>query len=402
MKTESLRILILAPTPFFADRGCHMHIAEQAYAMQRKGHNVKIVTYHLGRDLPDLDIVRTTTVPWYKKLGPGPSWHKFYVDPLLLLTALTTARTFKPDVIHAHLHEGAVLGWMIKKLLGIPLVFDMQGSLTGELIAHNFPLVKTRWLMEIWYGIEKIIDHMADAMLVQSTEMLQEAHERFKVPAKDIFMAYDGVSTQVFAPGEKDPALIKQLDIPPHKKIIVYLGGLSPHKGVDILLEAFPIVLKQVPDAFLLLMGYPNEEQYRTRVHEMHLTSSVRITGRVLYEDAPRYLRLGDIAVAPKRSQTEANGKIYTYMATGLPTVAFDTLMNREILGDLGMYVHDLNNPTGLAKVMIELLNNDERRKQLANNLREKAVKDYSWDAVADRIAQAYQAAINKKEVRVN
>ncbi len=394
---DRLRILILAPTPFFADRGCHMHIAEQAYAMKRRGHIVKIVTYHLGRDLPDLDIVRTTTVPWYKKLGPGPSWHKFYVDPLLLLTALNTARRFKPDVIHAHLHEGAVLGWILKKILHIPLVFDMQGSLTGELIAHNFPLVRTVWLMNIWYAIEKVIDHMADAMLVQSTEMRQEAEERFKVPVGQLFMAYDGVSTQVFTPGERDPELVRQLQIPHNKKVIVYLGGLSPHKGVDILLEAFPIVLQHVPDAFLLLMGYPNEDHYRQRVAEMGLESEVRITGRVMYEDAPRYLRLGDIAVAPKRSQTEANGKIYNYMATGLPTVAFDTIMNREILGELGIYAYDLHDPQGLAKAMIELLTNEEKRKQLAASVREKAVKDYSWDAVADRIARAYQAAISKK-----
>lgn len=392
------RILILAPTPFFADRGCHMHIAEQAYALQRKGYEVKIVTYHIGRNLKGLEAVRTITVPWYKKLSPGPSWHKFYVDPLLLITAWRVAMRFKPDIIHAHLHEGAILGWMLKHILGIPLIFDMQGSLTGELIAHNFPLVQTTWLKKMWYAVEKIIDHMADAVLVQSTEMREEAENRFKLPAKKIFMAYDGVSTQVFAPGERDLELAHQLNIPSGKKIIVYLGGLSPHKGVDILLEAFPLVLEQIPNAFLLLMGYPNEEHYRQRVQSMGLQSSVRITGRIMYEEAPRYLRLGDIAVAPKRSQTEANGKIYNYMATGLPTVAFDTLMNREILGDLGMYVHDLNNPKGLAEAMITLLQNDDKRKELANMVRAKALKDYSWDTVANRISGAYQTVIRKKQ----
>lgn len=396
-KNESLRVLILAPTPFFADRGCHMHIAEQAYALGRKGYIPKIVTYHLGRDLQGLDIVRTTTIPWYKKLGPGPSWHKFYVDPLLLITAYRTAREFKPDVIHAHLHEGVVLGWILKKLLGTPLVFDMQGSLTGELIAHNFPLVKAAWMKTVWYAIEKMIDHLADVVLVQSTEMKQELEEKFAVSPQSIFLAYDGVSTEVFTPGERDPKLLQQLNIPTGKKVIVYLGGLSPHKGVDILLEAFPHVLAAIPNAFLLLMGYPNEEFYKQKTQEMGLTESVRITGRVVYEDAPRYLRLGDIAVAPKRSQTEANGKIYNYMATGLPTIAFDTILNREILGDLGIYVYNLNDPKGLAQAMIGLLENDTKRKELANNVREKAVKDYSWDSVATRIAKAYDAAIAKK-----
>lgn len=397
-KIRIMKVLILAPTPFFADRGCHMHIAEQAYALQRKGYITKIVTYHLGRDLAGLDIVRTTTIPWYKKLGPGPSWHKFYVDPLLLMTAFRTAKQFQPDVIHAHLHEGVVLGWMLKKFLGIPLVFDMQGSLTGELIAHNFPLVKANWMKTMWYAAEKWIDHLADAVLVQSTEMKEELEHHFSVSSSKIFLAYDGVSTEVFTPGERDTELSKQLSIPPGKKTIVYLGGLSPHKGVDILLEAFPHVLRAIPNAFLLLMGYPNEEHYKRKVLQMGMQDFVRITGRVQYEDAPRYLRLGDIAVAPKRSQTEANGKIYNYMATGLPTIAFDSILNREILGDLGIYVYDLNNPKGLAQAMIGLLEDDTKRKQLASSVREKAVKDYSWDYVAGRITSAYKAAITSAQ----
>lgn len=391
------RVLILAPTPFFADRGSHMHISEQTYALQRLGFTTKIVTYHLGRNLPNLDIVRTTTAPWYNQLGPGPSWHKFYVDILLLFTAIRVAQQFKPDIIHAHLHEGCVLGWVLKKLFHLPLIFDMQGSLTGELIAHNFPLVRTHVLRSWWYALEKTIDHLADAIIVQSTEMRQEVEGRFQVPASRVFIAYDGVSTDIFTPGGADRELRESLSIPPNKKIIVYLGGLSPHKGVDILLDAFPLVLQKVPDAFLLLMGYPNEEHYQKRVREMGLEESARVTGKITYEEAPRYLRLGDIAVAPKRSQTEANGKIYNYMACGLPTVAFDTIVNRDILGELGIYVRDLNDALGLAEAISELLTNHDLRQQLAEKVRLKAVADYSWDAVAGRIVKAYTAAQNSK-----
>ncbi|MGH7928883.1 MAG: glycosyltransferase family 4 protein, partial [Candidatus Binatia bacterium] len=321
------RILILAPTPFFADRGCHMHIAEQAYALQRQGFQVEIVTYHLGRDLSGLTVRRTWRIPWYKKLGPGPSWHKFYVDILLLLKAWQVARRFKPDLIHAHLHEGCVLGAVLSRLLGIPLLFDVQGSLTGELIAHRFPLVRPRLLRRAWYALERWIDHLPDLIAAQSTEMRSELLGRFRVSPDRIVMAYDGVNTHIFRPGERDAQLVKQLGIPDNRKIIVYLGGLSPHKGVDILLDAFPLVREAVPEAYLLLMGYPNEEHYRQRMKKMGLEEYVTITGRIPYEEASRYLTLGHIAAAPKRSQTEANGKIYNYMAAGLPTVAFDTIV---------------------------------------------------------------------------
>lgn len=387
------RVLIVAPTPFFADRGCHMHIAEQAYALKRAGLEVLIVTYHIGRDLPGLPTRRTWSLPWYRKLGPGPSWHKFYVDPLLLWTAWRASRAFRPDIIHAHLHEGALLGWVLRHAVGVPMIFDMQGSLTGELIAHNFPLIKTSWLLSMWYALERWIDNLADALVVQSTEMRLELEGRFKVPPAQIFMAYDGVNTDVFRPGDPDLALTRQLGIPPGKKIVVYLGGLSPHKGVDILLDAFPKVLAAIPEAYLLLMGYPNEDRYRQRAQALGISHSVLVTGRIMYEDAPRYLTLGDVAVAPKRSQTEANGKIYNYMAAGLPTVAFDTVVNRDILGNLGAYVHDLNDVAGLANAIVKLLQNDEERRALSARVRTKAVTDYSWDGVARRLQQAYHAA---------
>lgn len=386
------RVLEIAPTPFFADRGAHMHIAEQAYALQRLGLDVLIATYHLGRDLPGLKTVRAARAPLYTKLGPGPSWHKFYVDPLLFLTAWRALKEFKPDVIHAHLHEGAALGTVLSQWSGIPMIFDVQGSLTGELIAHKFPLV-TPPLDKLWYGLERWIDHQASAVVVQSTEMQQEVKERFGVPTEKIVMAYDGVNTGMFKPGERDPELVKRFGIPKNKGTIVYLGGLSPYKGVDILLEAFPRVLKEIPNAYLLLMGYPHEGEYRAKIREMNLESTAQVIGKVPYEEAPRYLTLGDIAVAPKRSQTEANGKIYNYMACGLPTVAFDTMVNRDILGELGVYVSGLNDAQALAERIIWLLKNDVQRKQLAEQVRAKAVKDYSWDNVARRLLTAYEKA---------
>lgn len=370
-----------------------MHIAEQALALQRAGLSIRIVTYHLGRDVAELPTTRTVRVPWYTKTGPGPSWHKFYVDPLLLATTMRVARAWQPDIIHAHLHEGCVLGAFVARTMRLPLVFDVQGSLTGELIAHRFVLTRPVWLRNVWYALERRIDHWPDVVVAQSTEMRAELEQRFGVPAGRIVMAYDGVNTDVFRPGPADAMLRARLGIPEGRKVVVYLGGLSPHKGVDILLDAFPKVLTHVPEAFLLLMGYPREEHYRRRVYREGLQDAVRVTGRIPYEEASRYLRLGDIAVAPKRSQTEANGKIYNYMAAGLPTVAFDTIVNRDILGDLGVYVYELDDIKGLAAAMVKLLTDEQARKDLAEKIREKAVRDYSWDKVAGRLAGAYAKA---------
>jgi len=401
MSSKPAKVLIIAPTPFFADRGCHTHIAEQVWALQRQGKQVHLVTYGIGRDLPGITTSRTWQLPWYKKEAIGPSWHKFYVDIFLLFTAIATSLRFKPHIIHSHLHEGCLIGFIVSRLFNIPLVFDCQGSLTGELIAHQFILAKPKRLRSMWYAIEKKIDHLPDIILAQSTEMRRELIEQFAVQPNNIIMAFDGVNTHTFQPQQKDQQLLKKLDLPSDQPIIVYLGGLTSHKGVDSLLQAFRLVLEQQPNVYLLLMGYPNEDKYHQRAQDLNISHRVCITGRVRYEDAPRYLALGDIAVAPKRTQTEANGKIYNYMATGLPTVAFDTVVNRNILGDLGVYTNPEEDYQGLASALIKLLPDKPTRTSLAQQSRAKAVAKYSWDDVASRIIKAYHQIQRPWQIQV-
>ena len=127
------KVLMIAPTPFFADRGCHMQIYEEIKAIKKLNCDVVLCTYHLGRDVSGVEIYRSLKIPWYTKLSAGPSFHKIYIDILLFLTSLKVAFKFKPDLIHGHLHEGAAIGWLIKLLIRKPLLFDLQDSLSKEL-----------------------------------------------------------------------------------------------------------------------------------------------------------------------------------------------------------------------------------------------------------------------------
>ncbi|MEZ4558894.1 MAG: glycosyltransferase [Caldilineaceae bacterium] len=132
------RVLFIAPTSFFADYGCHVRILEEARVLQSLGHHVTIATYRNGRDLPELTIERTLPIPWRRDYEVGSSRHKIAFDALLGLKTMALLVRRRFDVIHAHLHEGALIGVVLGKLAGLPVVFDFQGSLTEEMIDHNF------------------------------------------------------------------------------------------------------------------------------------------------------------------------------------------------------------------------------------------------------------------------
>ena len=84
-------VLMIAPTSFFADYGCHVRILEEALALRRLGHQVTIVTYYQGRPIADLEIVRTPPLPWRADYEVGSSRHKLAFDVYLAATALLTA-----------------------------------------------------------------------------------------------------------------------------------------------------------------------------------------------------------------------------------------------------------------------------------------------------------------------
>jgi glycosyltransferase involved in cell wall biosynthesis len=107
-------------------------------------------------------------------------------------------------------------------------------------------------------------------------------------------------------------------------------------------------------------------------------------------------LALGDVAVAPKISATEGSGKVLNYMAMGLPTVAFDTPVHREYLGELGIYARR-GQADALAKALGWILAQEAHGRKVGVQLRERAQALYSWDRAGQRIEQVYGVVCKAK-----
>ena len=382
---------MIAPTPFFAHRGCSVRVYEEARALVQLGNDVVICTYHLGDDVPGLSVYRTANVPWYNRLGAGPSYHKLYLDVLLWFKSLRVALRVKPDVIHGHLHEGTALGYVVGRTLNIPLLSDVQGSLTGELKAHGF--VRGEGLYyRLLLRLERAVDAMPHVSVASSGPVADDLRQRFG--ARNVFLARDGVDEDVFTPSVPKASLRETL--PADVKIVVYLGLLSDYQGIDCLLEAIPQVLQGNDKVHFLLMGYPNVDEYREKARSLSLGKYVTFTGRIPYSEAPSYLNLGDLAVAPKMAETESNGKLFNYMACGLPIVAFDTPVNREILGDLGLYAR-LGDCSSLASVLLGAINDDGLLTDLGTKLRKRAVTLFTWENTARQLVDCYDLALGQR-----
>jgi glycosyltransferase involved in cell wall biosynthesis len=389
-----MKILVIAPTPFFADRGTHIRILEEALALERRGNQITIATYHIGKDISGdvdthIDVRRIRRLLfWYKKLEAGPDWQKILLDIMLVRKAFNLARTQKPDIIHGHLHEGVLIGWIVKKCLfwrTMKLVGDFHGSLTKEMESHSY--LNGGILKSIFKRVEKFVDNLGDAAITSSLENTEEIKKMRK--GGDVETALDGVNLSYYQPLSSREQLKKELELPENKTIVTYTGAMVGNKGIQYLLDAIPQVLEKTKDVYFMIAGFPVEgvEQF---VKNNKLEEHVRIVSPLDYFFLPKLLCASDLGVDPKDSQVrQASGKILQYMAAGLPVVCFDRPNNREYLADGGVYVAEIS-AGALAEKMVECIENKDVMRQKGEYNKTRA-QQFSWDKPAEQIEKIYQ-----------
>jgi glycosyltransferase involved in cell wall biosynthesis len=393
------KVLMVAPTSFFSDYGCSVRILEEAKILQDRGNKLTICTYRNGTDLAGLTIQRTPSIPFRERYEVGSSLHKIGFDLLLFWTVLFSALRQRPDLIHAHMHEGTLIGLLVGRLLGIPVVFDFQGSLTAEMVDHKFLNPKSIFYRPLRW-LESTIDQKVPAILTSSHNAKRLLVNDFGCNPENVHTVPDCVNTKEFYPAHEgeQAALVERksaLGIPAGRRVVAYLGLLADYQGTDLLLEAAVHLVQQRENVHFLIMGFPAVHQYQLKAIQLGVDNHVTFTGKIPYQQAREFLAMGDIAVAPKLSATEGSGKILNYMAMGLPTVAFDVPVSREYLGDLGIYAEPAD-PQSLAEALYKGLFDDEHN-STGRSLRQLAKERFSWDRAADRILQTYHTVCHQE-----
>ena len=395
--TETYRILMVAPTSFFSDYGGHIRILEEARMLQKMGHQVTILTYYLGHDPPDLEIVRTRPTPWRADYEVGSSLHKIAFDLFLSWTGLKTILRRRFDIVHGHTHEGVCIGYLLSRLQRVPLLLDFQGSMTSEMVDHHFINPDGPWYY--WMRLlEMRINQLPDVIVTSSQRGARLLERDFNCSGDRVYPLPDCVNLDFFRPdllgADEIAARKRALGIPPKRPIVAYLGLLTDYQGTPLLVQAARTLKQRGVDVQFLIMGFPSVSRYRRMASQLGVADRVTFTGKVAYEEAPAHLALGDIAVAPKLSDTEGCGKILNYMAMALPTVSFDTPVSREYLGALGVYAKKTGDPAALADAIAGLLDDPQRRTDLGRDLRARAARHFSWERAGQHLQAIYRTIL--------
>jgi len=386
-----MKILMLAPEPFFQPRGTPISIHFRIKALADLGHKTDLVTYPLGEDLAfkDFTILRVPNVLRLKKIKIGPSAAKLPLDGLMVIKTLATLLRGRYDVIFSH-EEAGWFGAFFGKLFRIPHLYDMHSSLPQQL--ENFNFSRSKILKGIFDSLERYVLRNSRAVIVICRDLLDYV-QNHGFGAKAVFLEnfMDFADFEAAPPTAEAVAEVRRAVAPGRENIVLYAGNFEPYQGIPLLIEAFAQVKSK---AVLLIVGGVKAEHDAARKMAEKLGAGGRIAfvEKVSPRKVPLYVAASDVLVSPRVSGTNTPLKIYSFLKSGKPFVATKLWTHTQVMDEKVSVLADPD-PKSLAKGLTFALESEEAQAR-AREAKRRADRDYVYPRYLEKITEALNKAV--------
>lgn len=386
-----MKILLVAPQPFFEKRGTPLAVCQLLKALTDLGHIVDLVTYHIGEDIAISSVshYRTMRLPFIKRVKKGQSAAKVFLDLFIFLKAVRLLSKNRYDCIHA-VEEAAIMGVFLKKIFHLPLIYDMDSSIPEQLRDSGSRIWTNSIMLSTASSLEKLTINHADIVL-PVCQALRDRVNKIS-PGKQVVVLEDIPNVEPFNPDMKERVdqLRHELGLE-GKMVVLYTGTFEGYQGIDLLLGAIPGVIREFPDVrFILVGGEPGQVREKLQqASELGITEDVVVLGKRPLEEMPLYMEMADILVSPRNKGTNTPMKIYTYLQSGKPIVATRLLTHTQVLTD---EVSLLVEPEAKAFAcgILSLLKDDGLRARLGKAGKRLVEEEYSYDSFKKKVREAY------------
>lgn len=321
-----MRILLLSPEPLLKVRGSPIAVSRMLQALSDRGEHVDVVSYHEGRDINYKRIrhYRIPNIPFVRNIQPGFSWKKLVADFAMFFKILKLLSRNDYDLVHA-VEEAVFFALLFKYLFKIPYVYDMDSSLSRQMIEQLPWLAPFSSVLDFFQGIAvknataivAVCDAIADDIA---------KHDPKKVVVLYDFSLLEDSSSQE---GEDLKAQVGGAE-----PILMYVGNLQPYQGVDLLLESFTLAVKDTKIGRLVIVGGTTKDinKYQEKVRELEIGARVHFLGPKPLEQLGSYLSQADVLVSPRTRGYNTPMKIFSYLSSGKPVLATNILSHTQAL----------------------------------------------------------------------
>jgi glycosyltransferase involved in cell wall biosynthesis len=377
-----MNILLLAPHPFYQDRGTPIAVNLVLKVLSERGDTIDVLTFHEGKDVdyPHVRIYRIPAWPFLRNIRPGFSWKKLVCDGLLCAKMIVLLCKKRYHLIHA-VEESAFLALVVKWIARIPYLYDMDSSLAQQMIEKYPPLT---CLSKAFMACERRVVQAA-AVVMPVCEALVTRIEPY-YPSK-IMLLEDvpllGEPPDSFSGAKED------LNTPGIR--ILYVGNLETYQGIDLLLESFALALKEAPKSTLFIVGgeKDNRDFYHQKAEHLGIERNVYFLGPRPLDQLSAYLSQADILVSPRIKGTNTPMKLYSYLASGKAVLATNLVTHTQVINNRVAMLADPN-PEPFAEAMLQLMKNDDLRRTLGLAAKKLVEEKFSFRAFRMKLNAVY------------
>lgn len=363
-----MKIGIACPYTWDVPGGVQAHVRDLAASLIGLGHEVSVLSPVDDPDRADLPSYlvsagRAVPIPYNGSVA------RLAFGPLSLTRTRRWLRESEFDVLHVH--EPTVPS------ISMLACFAASGPMVAT---FHTATARSRALQVFGTALRPALEKISGRIAVSA------AARRVVVEhlGADAVLIPNGVNVAKFAGARPLPR-------PPGGPTVVFLGRIDEgRKGLAVLLEALPELVRRVPDVRLLVAGPGDAAEVREAVPRS-LRDRVELLGLVSDEDKPRVFASGEVYCAPNTHGESFGIVLVEAMATGTPVVASDLEAFRRVLEDgrAGVLV-PVRDAGALAVELAALLGDAPRRERLAAAARE-AVQAYDWAVVTRSIVEVYE-----------
>lgn len=386
--SRPLRIAMVAACPFPYPRGTPVRIHRMAESLADRGHEVHVVTYHLGREMEDrrIRVHRIRDVRRYTRVSPGPSLGKLLLlDPLLGLKLRSVLREHPIDVIHAHHYEGLLVARM-RRRRGIPVIYDAHTLLASELPFYGAgPGARVKRLVGGLF--DRYLPGRATHVIAVTDKIRDRLIEIGAVPPERISVVTNGVGAARF--DAATPAARNG------QRNVVFAGNLASYQGIASLLHAFRHIRDRRSDVRLQIVSESSFSDYEDLAASLGIRDAIEVVN-VPFEELAPYLVAADVAVNPRSDGEGIPQKLMNYMAAGRPIVSFEGSAAHLEHEKTALLVpnHDTR---AFAAGIEQVLDHPELAARLGASARSEVDRQYSWDRTAERTERIYHRILRRR-----
>lgn len=388
-----MKILMLAPQPFYSDRGTPMNVRLLVQVLGAAEHHVDLLVFPTGRDveLRNVKIIRLPNILRVHQIPAGPSLTKLCMDVLMTLVAFWLCLFRKYDVIHG-IEEGGFLAVILSRLFEMAGIFDMDSCISDQLKYSGF-ITNPRLLRHIRHLEGLAIRHSSVVVTVCSA-LSEKA--RCLAPKANIVQIED-----IPSPGIKkfDRQMVETLIYTyrlRHDRRVVYTGNLERYQGIDLLLAAWKVFMSEKKNGKpykLVIVGGPTEkvDYYKKTADKDSIANSVCFVGPRPLNEMGAWMALSDVLVSPRSEGDNTPLKIYSYMSSGRPIVATRRRTHTQVLDDSMAFLAEPD-PVQFATAISEALIDGKVASKRSGMAKQMVENRYGYSTFSRKLLEAYNS----------